>query len=100
MIRNKFYYKVQTLIPNITELPINGLICGLINERMNSSNYLEESSKKQNMWKWKSARPTNTRKAGYARAVISDIIQRMPRKGCYLSTVFVFQTIRIRIRYE
>ena len=51
MIRNKFYYKVQTLIPNITELPINGLICGLINERMNSSNYLEESSKKQNMWK-------------------------------------------------
>ena len=42
MIRNKFYYKVKTLIPNITELPINGLICGLINELMNSSNYLEE----------------------------------------------------------
>ena len=36
MIRNKFYYKVKTLIPNITELPINGLI----NELMNSSNYL------------------------------------------------------------
>ena len=57
MIRNKFYYKVKTLIPNITELPINGLICGLINELMNSSNYLEESkknlfqAKKQNMWK-------------------------------------------------
>ena len=44
------------------------------------------------MWKWKSARPTNTRKAGYAHAVSSDIIQRMPRKGCYLSTAFVFQT--------
>ena len=36
MIRNKFYYKIKTLIPNITELPINGLI----NELMNSSNYL------------------------------------------------------------
>ena len=36
MIRNKFYCKVKTLIPNITELPINGLI----NELMNSSNYL------------------------------------------------------------
>ena len=35
MIRNIFYYKVKTLIPNITELPINGLI----NELMNSSNY-------------------------------------------------------------
>ena len=35
MIRNKFYYKVKTLIPNITQLPINGLI----NELMNSSNY-------------------------------------------------------------
>ena len=23
MIRNKFYYKVKTLIPNITQLPIN-----------------------------------------------------------------------------
>ena len=34
-IRNKFYYKVKTLIPNITQLPINGLI----NELMNSSNY-------------------------------------------------------------
>ena len=33
--RNKFYYKVQTLIPNITQLPINVLI----NELMNSSNY-------------------------------------------------------------
>ena len=35
MIRNEFYHKVKTLIPNITQLPINGLI----NERMNSSNY-------------------------------------------------------------
>ena len=35
MISNKFYYKVKTLIPNITQLPINGLI----NELMNSSNY-------------------------------------------------------------
>ena len=35
MIRNKFYYKVTTLFPNITQLPINGLI----NELMNSSNY-------------------------------------------------------------
>ena len=26
MIRNKFYYKDKTLIPNITQLPINGLI--------------------------------------------------------------------------
>ena len=35
MIRNKFYSKVKTLIPNITQLPINILI----NELMNSSNY-------------------------------------------------------------
>ena len=35
MIGNKFYYRVKTLIPNITQLPINGLI----NELMNSSNY-------------------------------------------------------------
>ena len=35
MIRNIFYYKVKTLIPNIIQLPINGLI----NELMNSSNY-------------------------------------------------------------
>ena len=35
MIRNKFYYKVKTLIPNITQLAMNGLI----NELMNSSNY-------------------------------------------------------------
>ena len=35
MIMSKFYYKVKTLIPNITQLPINGLI----NELMNSSNY-------------------------------------------------------------
>ena len=34
-IRNEFYYKVKTLIPNITHLPINDLI----NELMNSSNY-------------------------------------------------------------
>ena len=38
MIRNIFYYKVKTLIPDITELPINNLI----NELMNSSNYLEK----------------------------------------------------------
>ena len=35
MIRNKFYDKVKTLISNITQLPINGLI----NELINSSNY-------------------------------------------------------------
>ena len=35
VIRSKFYYKVKTLIPNITQLPINGLI----NELMNSSDY-------------------------------------------------------------
>ena len=35
MIKNKSYYKVKTLIPNITQLPINILI----NELMNSSNY-------------------------------------------------------------
>ena len=35
IIWNKFYYKVKTLIPNITQLPINGLI----NKVMNSSNY-------------------------------------------------------------
>ena len=34
-IRNKLYYKVKTLIPNITQSPINVLI----NELMNSSNY-------------------------------------------------------------
>ena len=36
MIMSQFYYKVKTLIPNITQLPINGLI----NELMNSSNYV------------------------------------------------------------
>ena len=35
MVRNKFYYKVETLIPNITQLSINGLI----DELMNPSNY-------------------------------------------------------------
>ena len=35
MIRKKIYYKVKTLIPKITQLPINGLI----NELMNSSNF-------------------------------------------------------------
>ena len=35
MIRNKIHCKVKTLIPNITQLPINGLI----NELMNSSTY-------------------------------------------------------------
>ena len=40
-MRNKFYYTVKTLIPNITELPINSLI----NELMNSSNYLERKKK-------------------------------------------------------
>ena len=36
MITNKFYYEVKTLIPSITQLPINGLI----NELMNCSNYV------------------------------------------------------------
>ena len=36
MIGNKFYYKVKTLFPNIIRLPINVLI----NELMNSSNYV------------------------------------------------------------
>ena len=36
MIMSKFYYKVKTLIPNLTQLPINGLI----DELMNSSNYV------------------------------------------------------------
>ena len=35
MVRNKFYYKVETLIPNITQLSINDLI----DEVMNPSNY-------------------------------------------------------------
>ena len=35
MIRNKIHCKVKTLIPSITQLPINGLI----NELMNSSTY-------------------------------------------------------------
>ena len=35
MIRNKIHCKVKALIPNITQLPINGLI----NELMNSSTY-------------------------------------------------------------
>ena len=35
MVRNKFYYKVETLIPDITQLSINGLI----DELMNPSNY-------------------------------------------------------------
>ena len=35
MIRNKFYNKIKTLIPNITQLPENVLI----NELMDSSNY-------------------------------------------------------------
>ena len=42
IIRNKFYYKVKTLFPNTNELPINGLM----NELMNSSNYLEEKKKR------------------------------------------------------
>ena len=36
MIRNEFYYKVKTLIPNITQLPINGLI----NELMKSNYFI------------------------------------------------------------
>ena len=47
IIRNKFCYKVKTLILNITELPMNGLICSLINELLNSSNYLD--GKKKNL---------------------------------------------------
>ena len=35
MIRNNFYNKVKTLIPNITQLPVNVLV----NILMNSSNY-------------------------------------------------------------
>ena len=35
MIKNNFYVIVKTLIPNITQLPVNILI----NELMNSSNY-------------------------------------------------------------
>ena len=35
MIRNNFYNKIETLIPNITQLPVNVLI----NELINSSNY-------------------------------------------------------------
>ena len=35
LIRNSFYNKVKTLIPNITQLPVNVLT----NELMNSSNY-------------------------------------------------------------
>ena len=35
MIRNNFYNKIKTLIPNITQLPVNVLI----NELINSSNY-------------------------------------------------------------
>ena len=35
MIRNKFYNKIKTLIPNITQLPVNILI----NVLMDSSNY-------------------------------------------------------------
>ena len=35
MIRNNFYYKIKTLIPNIIQLPENVLI----KELMNSSNY-------------------------------------------------------------
>ena len=35
MVRNKFYNKVETLIPNITQLSINDLI----DEVMNPSNY-------------------------------------------------------------
>ena len=35
MIRNNFYNKIKTLIPNITQLPVNNLI----NELMNFSHY-------------------------------------------------------------
>ena len=35
IIRNNFYHKVKSLIPNITQLHVNDLI----NELMNSSNY-------------------------------------------------------------
>ena len=39
MIRNNFYNKVKTLIPNITKLALNVFI----NELMNSSNYFNHS---------------------------------------------------------
>ena len=49
----------------------------------------------KNMWKWKSARPTNTRKAGYAHAVISDI-QRMPCKD----TIYPLQVFIVFAGFE
>ena len=65
MIRNIFYYKVKTLIPDITELPINGLI----NELMNSSNYLET---KKNLFKQKQTRVDGALGTVYAYRVIFE----------------------------
>ena len=65
MIRNIFYYKVKTLIPDITELPINGLI----NELMNSSNYLET---KKNLSKQKQTRVDGALDTVYAYRVIFE----------------------------
>ena len=65
MIRNIFYYKVKTLIPDITELPINGLI----NELMNSSNYLET---KKNLSKQKQTRVDGALGTVYAYRVIFE----------------------------
>ena len=66
MIRNKFYYKVKTLIPNITELPVNGLI----NKLMNSSNYLEKI--KRTFFKQKQTRVDGALGAVHAYRVIFE----------------------------
>ena len=66
IIRNKFYYKVKTLIPNITELPINGLI----NELMNSSNYVEK--RKRTFSKQKQTRINGALGTVYAYRVIFE----------------------------
>ena len=66
MIRNTFDYKVKTLIPNITELPINGLI----NELMNSSNYVEK--RKRTFCKQKQTRINGALGTVYAHRVIFE----------------------------
>ena len=59
------YNKVNTLIPNITELPINSLI----NELMNSSNYLE---RKKNFFKQKETRVDGALNTVHALRVIFE----------------------------
>ena len=73
MIRNKFYYKVKTLIPNITELPINGLI----NELMNSSNYL---AKKRTFFNQKQTRVDGALGTVYAYRVVFEKLTKNPRE--------------------